>query len=327
MIVEDADRACRPDGMFVEIREHLLAAFKAGICEQDDADRLRREFRLLPKYLLNSRASVLTIVDDEARGHRHAQNADVVPGPILRCWFKNDATVDGRRQRREHIFPWMVENVPSDLGYSCAVQLSLSPEFRLEFLIVENEELRYETERDHGRVVLPASLASAQSTELIDESLRSIFHASAVYSCFIWKSKDFTSYAFKETSTMWAVTTVRTSRPAEHLHWWLAKPLGNVSQACPVMGYSRDSFYRFKELYEQDGEAASADMSRRKAVLKNRVAPEIEAAVVDLATEQQTWSQETESPRRLAVESQRHPGTERGHLFPEGDVTREQLLP
>ena len=28
----------------------------------------------------------------------------------------------------------------------------------------------------------------------------------------------------------------------------LAKQLGNVSQACKVMGYSRDSFYRFKEV-------------------------------------------------------------------------------
>ena len=29
----------------------------------------------------------------------------------------------------------------------------------------------------------------------------------------------------------------------------LAKHLGNVSQACKVLGYSRDSFYRFQQLY------------------------------------------------------------------------------
>lgn len=65
----------------------------------------------------------------------------------------------------------------------------------------------------------------------------------------------------------------------------LAEQLGNVSQACRIIGYSRDSFYRFKEMYDEQGEEGLRELSRRKPNPKNRVDPVVEAAVLAISVE------------------------------------------
>src|SRR5689334_18205938 len=69
----------------------------------------------------------------------------------------------------------------------------------------------------------------------------------------------------------------------------MAKQLGNVSQACRVMGYSCDSFIHLKSSVMRAAMPPLQEISRCKPVLKNRVASEIEAAVVEFALEQPAW--------------------------------------
>ena len=71
----------------------------------------------------------------------------------------------------------------------------------------------------------------------------------------------------------------------------LAEELGNVSHACKVMGYSRDTFYRYRQAVEEGGVEALLDKSRRKPNLRNRRAPAFEEAIVALAVEQPALGQ------------------------------------
>lgn len=73
----------------------------------------------------------------------------------------------------------------------------------------------------------------------------------------------------------------------------LSRQLGSVPQACKVLGYSRDSFYRFKKLYEEGGELALRDIVRaNRPNEKNRVAPELEAQVVKMAIDNPALGQQ-----------------------------------
>jgi transposase InsO family protein len=62
--------------------------------------------------------------------------------------------------------------------------------------------------------------------------------------------------------------------------------------ACKTLGYSRDSYYRFKDLYESRGEEGLIEISRRKPILANRVESHVEKAVIDIAVEYPAYGQE-----------------------------------
>jgi len=71
----------------------------------------------------------------------------------------------------------------------------------------------------------------------------------------------------------------------------LAAELGNVSRACKVMGFSRDTFYRYQSARESGGVEALIDSNRKKPNLRNRIDASIEDAVKAFALEQPAFGQ------------------------------------
>ena len=71
----------------------------------------------------------------------------------------------------------------------------------------------------------------------------------------------------------------------------LAEELGNVSQACRIMGLSRDTFYRYKAAVDEGGLDALISKDRRQPNLKNRVDEQTEEAVVAYAVEEPAHGQ------------------------------------
>ena len=65
----------------------------------------------------------------------------------------------------------------------------------------------------------------------------------------------------------------------------LAKQLGSVSEACKAMGYSSNTYYRYKHLYESGAEEPFQEIIRKKPILANSVDPLVEEGAVNMAIE------------------------------------------
>ena len=71
----------------------------------------------------------------------------------------------------------------------------------------------------------------------------------------------------------------------------LADFLKNISEACRLNGCSLQHFYDTKKAYEEHGIEGLEEKSRRKPCIKNRVAPEVEEAVLQMALEYPAYGQ------------------------------------
>ncbi len=65
----------------------------------------------------------------------------------------------------------------------------------------------------------------------------------------------------------------------------LAGQLGNISEACRKLGVSRRHFYDIKSALEEEGIEGLLEKARTTPRIKNRVAPEIEARLLDYSLE------------------------------------------
>lgn len=71
----------------------------------------------------------------------------------------------------------------------------------------------------------------------------------------------------------------------------LAEELGNVSKACKIMGFSRDTFYRYQSAVNEGGVEALLDKNRRKPNVKNRTDEATEEAVLSIALDYPAYGQ------------------------------------
>ena len=71
----------------------------------------------------------------------------------------------------------------------------------------------------------------------------------------------------------------------------LAEELNNVSKACKLMGFSRDTFYRYQKAVEEGGVDSLMEKTRRKPNLKNRIDETTEKSIIEISLELPAYGQ------------------------------------
>lgn len=115
---------------------------------------------------------MLAIVNHELRVHRDAQHPKVARDPFVRSRDELGLAINRCRDRREDVLARILDNVPRHLGNARLIQLTLRSEFRLQLLLVEDEQLWEKLEGAHRDVVLSAGLAAAKGYEFVVETAR-----------------------------------------------------------------------------------------------------------------------------------------------------------
>src|SRR5262245_28172482 len=107
----------------------------------------------------------------------------------------------------------------------------------------------------------------------------------------------------------------------------LAQELGNVSKACQIMGYHRDTFYEIRRAFQVGGVEALLDKKRGpREPHPNRVSPEIEGKILDHALEHPTYGAQRVSNELRLQGIDRSPSGVRGVWLRHDLETRHKRL-
>ena len=145
----------------VEVGEHLLTALQPPVDEEDDGHMIVAQFGALDHRLLDRSASMLTVVDEQARVHGQFEGADALsPAPVAegREAYRR---VHRSRQCGHDIAVAVLDEVAGNLGDAMAVEGALRAKLRRHLVVVEDEELGQEAHRAHGHVEFRPGLGTS----------------------------------------------------------------------------------------------------------------------------------------------------------------------